>query len=136
MESDTCECQYLVDEAIKLDCDDIVVIVSIAGLYSRLNDYRTADKYFKMASGIDENDVFYLMEMAKHLLNQNRFTESIEYFDRILEMNGELAEALMYKSMALSEIGRDFESEDCFNRAIELDPDSINLFDEVLTIEE
>ena len=70
------------------------------------------------------------------MFNQGEFIESIEYFDRYLKIDDELALVWMYKSMALSEIGRDEESQTCFKRAMELDPNSIDVFDEVVIIEE
>ena len=124
------------DEAIKRDSGDILSIVSKAGIYSELNDFKKADEYFEMARRIDDNDVGYLVEMGKHLLNQDEFQKSIIYFDRCLESDNEMALAWMYKSMALSEIGRDMESEKCFNIAIHLDPHSLNVFDDVLVIED
>lgn len=124
------------DEAIKLNPNDLSSIVSKAGIYSELEDFKKAEEYFEMARMIDDEDVEYLVEMGKHLLNIGEFQKSISYFDRCLESDGEMALAWMYKSMALSEIGMDGESEKCFKRAIYLDPHSINVFDEVLVIED
>jgi Flp pilus assembly protein TadD len=53
-----------------------------------------------------------------------------------LKTDNEFGVVWMYKSIALSELGRDDESEMCFKRAIELDPNSIDIFDEVVVIEE
>ena len=94
------------------------------------------DEFFNLTKNSDVYDVLYLFEKGKQLFDQDRFQESINCFDRCLEIDDRMALAWMYKSMALSEIGRDVESEKCFNMAIDLDPNSINVFDEILVIED
>lgn len=123
-------------ESIKLNPNDISAITSKASIYSELGQFKLAEWYFEMAEKIDSNDFAYLVEMGKHLLNKGEFKNSIEFFDRSIEINEDFALPWMYKSMALSEIGRDYESELCFKKAIEIDPDSISVFDEVIVIED
>lgn len=124
------------DEAIKLNPNDISAITSKASIYSELGQFKLADWYFEMAEKIDSTDFAYLVEMGKHLLNKCEFKRSIEFFDRSIEINEDFALPWMYKSMALSELGKDDESQLCFKKAIELDPDSISIFDEVIVIED
>ena len=97
---------------------------------------KKADEYFARAERIDSGNPAYLAEKGKHLLNKNEFKKSIEYFDRYLKTDEEFAVVWMYKSIALSELGHDDESEMCFRKAVELDPNSIEVFDEVVVIEE
>lgn len=123
-------------EAIKLDPLDISSIVNKASIHSELGEVILADGYFKMAEKLDGNDFSYLVEMGKHLLNKGEFLKSIEFLDRSIKINEDFALPWMYKSMALSELGRDEESEICFKKAIDLDPDSIQVFDEVIVIED
>lgn len=124
------------ERALALDENDMDSIVLTAAIYSELEDYEKADEYFNRAEKIDSTNKAYLAEKGKHLLNQNEFRKSIEYFDRYLKTDDELGVVWMYKSIALSELGRDDESEMCFKRAIELDPNSIDVFDDVVVIEE
>lgn len=124
------------EKAIDLDENDVTSLVVSAAIYSELKNCQKADEYFDRAERIDCDNVIYLAERGKHLFNQNEFQKSIEYFDRYLKIDNEAAFVWMYKSMALSELGRDEESEMCFKKAYKLDPNSIDVFDEVVVIEE
>lgn len=124
------------DKALSLDKNHMLSVIGKASVYSELNDFKMADKYFKMAEEIDCDDSIFLAEKGKHLLNQNKFHQAITYFDKYLEIDESCAVVWMYKSIALSELARDNESEFCFKKAIKLDPDSISVFDEVVVIEE
>lgn len=124
------------DEAIELDQEYISPVVGKALIYSAWGDDEMAEKYFDMAEKIDDEDIEYLAQRGIYLLEKSEFKKSIEYFDRCLEADDKLASVWMYKSMALSEIGMDVKSEECFKTAMDLDPDTINLFDDVLIIEE
>lgn len=124
------------DNAIKLDSSDIVPIVGKIAVYMALEDFENADKYFAIAEKMDSDNVEYLSLRGKYLLDKSEFKKSIEFFDRCLEIDDELAFVWMYKSMALSELGCDFQSEECFKIAIDLDPNSIKVFDDVLIIED
>ena len=127
---------YCFDRALDLDKNDLDSIIGKAIIYSELKDYEKSDEYFNRAEKIDSNDVNYLIQNGKHLLNQEKFQKSIEYFDECLKIDDEIALAWMYKAMALSQLGMDKKSEKCFKKAIELDPDSIEVFDEVFIVED
>ena len=99
-------------------------------------DSSVHDEFFNLTKNSEVYDAWCLFEKGKQLFDQDKFQESINCFDMCLEIDDGMALAWMYKSMALSEIGRDVESEKCFNMAIDLDPNSINVFDEILVIED
>lgn len=120
------------DEALKINPKDVYSIVCKAGIYSETGDFKKAEKLFKKAKRINSRNPAYLTEMGKHLINKNEFKKSISYLDESLEIDDESALSWMYKSIALSELGRDVESEKCFKKAIELDPASMDVFDEVI----
>lgn len=124
------------DKALDLDANDLVSLVGKAIIFSELKDYEKSDEYFNRVEKIDPNDVNYLILKGKHLLNQEKFQKSIEYFDVCLKIDDEIALAWMYKAMALSQVDMDKECEECFKKAIELDPDSIEVFDGVFIIED
>jgi tetratricopeptide (TPR) repeat protein len=124
------------DEAIKLNPNDIDSIVGKASIYSELKDYEKADECFDRAEKIDANDITYLAEKGKHLLNQDEFQKSIEYFNECLKIDDEVAVVWMYKAMALSALNCDEESEKCAKKALELDPNSLSVLDEVVIIED
>ena len=124
------------DEALKINPDDDYSLVCKAGIYSEKGDFKTAEKFFKRAKKINNRSLAYLTEMGKHLINKSEFKKSISYLDESLEIDDTSALSWMYKSIALSELGMDSESEKCFKKAIELDPSSMDVFDDVVIIEE
>ncbi|MBE6499490.1 MAG: hypothetical protein E7Z80_02945 [Methanobrevibacter thaueri] len=81
-------------------------------------------------------NINFLFEKGKHLLDKFDSEQSIKYFDKCLEINPQLAFVWMYKSIALSDIGHDIESDKCFKTAIKLDSNTITVFDDVLVIDE
>lgn len=124
------------DEALKLDPLNISSVINKASIYSELGQFKLADEYFQIACKLDSNDFTYLVEMAKHLINKGEFKKSIQFLDKSLEIYEDFALSWMYKSIALSELGMDDESEICFKKAVKLDPDSLSVFDEVFVIDD
>jgi tetratricopeptide (TPR) repeat protein len=56
------------------------------------------------------------------LLNLGKYNESIEAYDRAIELNQSYAAAWSHKGNAFSNLSRYNESLECYNKAIELDP--------------
>ena len=124
------------DEAIKFNPKDINSIVYMGSVYSELKEYKKADECFSRAEKIDPYDTTYLAEKGKHFLNQNLFQKSIVYFDECLEIDDEIAVAWMYKAMALSALNLHDESERCAKKAVLLDPDSLDVLDGFVILED
>ena len=68
-------------------------------------------------SNIDE-----LVKKGKALLEENKFEESLGFFEQALLLNQNDPELWNYKGIALRSMGRYDEALECFNKSLELDP--------------
>ena len=68
------------------------------------------------------NDIDELIKKGKNLLDENKFEESLGFFEQALLLNQNDPELWNYKGVALRSMGRYDEALECFNRSLELDP--------------
>ena len=59
------------------------------------------------------------------------YEEAVSYFDRCLKFNDGLAYVWMFKSMALNELRKYRQANECVVRALEIDPEILVTFDEL-----
>ena len=68
------------------------------------------------------NDINDLVKKGKNLLDENKFEESLGFFEQALLLNQSDPELWNYKGIALRSMGRYDEALECFNKSLELDP--------------
>lgn len=68
------------------------------------------------------NNIVDLVKKGKTLLEENKFEESLGFFEQALLMNQNDPELWNYKGIALRSMGRYDEALECFNKSLELDP--------------
>lgn len=68
------------------------------------------------------NNIADLVKKGKTLLEENKFEESLGFFEQALLMNQNDPELWNYKGIALRSMGRYDEALECFNKSLELDP--------------
>lgn len=68
------------------------------------------------------NDIDSLVKKGKNLLDENKFEESLGFFEQALLLNQSDPELWNYKGIALRSMGRYDEALECFNKSLELDP--------------
>jgi Flp pilus assembly protein TadD len=68
------------------------------------------------------NNITDLVKKGKTLLEENKFEESLGFFEQALLMNQNDPELWNYKGIALRSMGRYDEALECFNKSLELDP--------------
>ena len=118
------------DKAIKLNPDDVYPVIGIAKVYMELKDFHNAEKYFEIAEEIDDSDFELLIEKGKFMLFKEKYSRAIEYFDKCLKYDNELAFVWMFKAMALNKLGKKRKMQNCIDRACQLDPMILSKFDE------
>lgn len=60
-------------------------------------------------------------------VKRERFEEALEFFDRVLEMNPENADALNNRGVAVYHLGRVEEAMECYSRALDADPENLEV---------
>ena len=120
-------------KAYELDSNNIHNIVCMANVYIELHDFPKADEYFTKAAGIDDENEEYLTAMAHYMMFQDELNESIEYWDKLLEIYPDRAEVWMYKSMVYLMMNNEFDAARCIEKASEMDPDIIDVFEDELS---
>lgn len=63
-----------------------------------------------------------LVKKGKSLLEENKFEDSLGFFEQALLLNQNDPELWNYKGVALRSMGRYDEALECFNKSLELDP--------------
>ena len=116
------EALSVLDRAHKLDPSNIHAIVGKANIYIEFGDYNRAKELFDEIRMIGINNLEYLMAMGNFLALQEKYSESILYWDRCLEIDDELAIVWLNKALMFSAMGNNEEYERCLNKASELDP--------------
>ena len=120
-------------KAYALDSGNIHNIVCLANVYVELYDFPKADKYFSLASKIDDTDEEYLTAMAHYMMYQERLDESIGYWDELLDINPDKAEVWLYKAMTYMMMNNVVDATWCIKKASEIDPDILDLFEDEIS---
>lgn len=110
------------DKAIEIDPDEISYYISKAKVYVDLKDLENANKFFKKAEEIDSENPELYCEKGNCMMMQEKFEEAIDYYDRCLEIEDEYVEALLFKSMALAQLEREDEFEECMAKIMMINP--------------
>ena len=71
--------------------------------------------------------------MAHYMMFQDELNESVEYWDKLLEIYPDRAEVWMYKSMVYLMMNNEFDAARCIEKASEMDPDIIDVFEDELS---
>jgi tetratricopeptide (TPR) repeat protein len=77
-------------------------------------------------AAINESDPIYWFNKGDLLLNLGKYNESIEAYNRAIELNQSYAIAWSHKGNAFLNLSLYSESLECYNKAIELDPKYAN----------
>ena len=120
-------------KAYKLNSNNIHNIVGLANVYVELYDFNNADKYFKKAKKLDNENEEYLTAMAQYMTYQQKFDKSIEYWDKLLGIYPDRPEVWMYKAMVYMMMENSFDATKCIEKAFELNPDVVGLFEEEIS---
>ena len=115
-------------KAYELDSNNIHNIVCLSNVYVEIYDFPKADEYFRKAARIDDENEEYLTAMAHYMMYQEKLNESIEYWDKLLEIYPNRADAWIYKSMVYAMMNNNFEATKCIEKASELDSNIIDAF--------
>ena len=109
-------------------------IVGLANVYMDMADFPNTEKYLDKASEIDECNLEYLYAMAHFRTSEDRLEEALKYWDKILEVDPQRADAWVFKSMVYLMLNNEFEASKCVEKALDIDPniDEVfnNLFDD------
>lgn len=119
------------DNAIELDSDDVYPIIGKAKVYMELEDIKNAHKYFDLAEKIDDRDLEFLIEKGKFMMYIKDYKKALKYFNKCLRFNDNLAFVLMFKSMALKKLNREYDADKCIEKALELDENILKKFNEM-----
>ncbi len=112
-------------KAYELD-NNIHNIVCLANAYVEIYDFPNADKYFDLARKMDDRNEEYLTAMAQYLLYQEKLDESLEYWDKLLDINPDQAEVWVYKAMVHMMANNNLEAAKCIQKASEIDPEILD----------
>ncbi len=70
----------------------------------------------------NESDAVYWYKKGEELLNASKYNESIEAYDRAIDLNQSYAEAWNHKGNALYDLGKKEEAIRAYRKAIEINP--------------
>lgn len=81
-----------------------------------------AEKYYRRTIELDDTYTPAMFNLAILRTAEGDHEEAVELYERVVAIDDENAGAYLNMGFALRELGRDAESRDAFNTAIELDP--------------
>jgi len=84
----------------------ILLNYTIVGLTTKNSNEKEAKKYYAKGNS---------------LLNKNRYSESIKYFDKAIELDTDYNEPLLKKGIALSFFGNYDEALECYDKILKID---------------
>lgn len=121
------------NKACELDPLEIHNIIGKSNVYLGMGDIKNTEKCLKKAEMIDDEDDEYLEAMAHFMFSQEKFDESIKYWDKRLEYDDEYAAAWIFKAFSYIALGMEKEADDCIEKACDIDPMSINMLEDFVS---
>ncbi|WP_175413359.1 tetratricopeptide repeat protein [Methanosarcina mazei] len=107
-------------ESLSENVSSVIYTICAFEYYER-SEYDSALKTFKCIKNY-ENDGSILFYIATCCLSEGELNESLEYFNRLLELNPQYSDAWNNKGVTLSELGRYEEAIEAYNKTVELNP--------------
>ena len=71
-------------------------------------------------------EITALIEKGTHLLEDAKYDEALECFDKVLSLDPKNTHAWNQKGVALRSLGRYDEAIECFNKALEIVPKDLD----------
>ena len=72
------------------------------------------------------DEIHNLIEKGTRLLEDAKYDEALECFDKVLSLNQKNTHAWNQKGVALRSLGRYDEAIECFNKALEIVPKDLD----------
>lgn len=115
------------NESLKIE-DDVLVTLAIGITYSKNNDFNNAKKFIEKVINttnepkIKEKSLFI---MGQILFDQQQFNESEKYFQKVIEMNENSANAFFYLGEIFLSYGDKVKARSYWRKTLDIDPSHI-----------
>jgi tetratricopeptide (TPR) repeat protein len=96
----------------------VICFLSNQHSYSQISDNSSIDIF------IDT-----LVEKADQLIDEDRYDEAIQYYDKALKLNPNYVDVLNNKALVLSDLGRHEEAIQYLDKVLEIDPNNVDALD-------
>lgn len=109
-------------EALKIDPGSASANIALAMVFQREGEYESADKHFRAAQASDPNNPRILNNYGVFLLNQERYPEALEAFQKAAQDNfyGERSRVFENLGLTYARMGQVEEAKGSFERALRL----------------
>lgn len=109
-------------EALKIDPGSASANIALAMVFQREGEYESADKHFRAAQASDPNNPRILNNYGVFLLNQERYPEALEAFEKASQDNfyGERSRVFENLGLTYARMGQVEEAKASFERALRL----------------
>ena len=130
------EIKVLSELIIELDPTSLVTYFDLFAALMRLKQFESLEKYSKKAFATHNSEIIgnglgkkqahliFIFLIGFSLYQNKKYTESLEYFEKVLAIDDKHPLALYWKSVALSKIEKFQEALRCCDRMIEIDEDN------------
>ena len=119
------------NKACEIDSEDVHSIIGKYNVYMEMDNKSKAKKCLDEASKIDDEDLEYLTAMVEFLWAQFKLEEALKYCDKCLKIDDENVLIWIYKAMINIGLDNDAEADYCLEKALEIDPFIMEVFDEL-----
>jgi tetratricopeptide (TPR) repeat protein len=116
-----------VDEAIKLQSDNVELLSLRAEVLHNLKKYDEAAMCLDKAIKLEPNNITYQIGRAYALLSSGKYDESFKSFNDIINLASNNADAWRGKALCLFQLEKYNDAEIALNEAIKLEPDNVLL---------
>lgn len=110
------------DHVCSLNEDKMTPFVEKAQVYIKLNDYDNADKVFDEIHEKFGDSLDYFNEKASYLMYKKDYEKSLEFWNKSIKLDNNEYKSLLARSFVLSKLGRDEDSQNDFDKALEIYP--------------
>ncbi len=109
-------------ESLKENVSSVIYTIGAFERYGKAN-FTSAITFFTSIKDY-ENDSLILHYIGNCYYSNNNLNRSLQYFDKAIEIDPQLAVAWNNKGVALADLGRNEEAIAAYDKAIEIDPQS------------
>jgi tetratricopeptide (TPR) repeat protein len=119
------DAEGILQDLLKNDPDDAVVLSFLAEVKLQADDYLTAHHFIDQSLGITPNNPALHHLKARILIQENRFKEAIDFIEEAIQLDPEDADYHALKALILLQQKKFQESLDAADQALELDAENL-----------
>lgn len=115
------DAKLIFEDVLKIDQHNFDALQALGIIEAQKKNHPGACNFFYVAIKLKPDDFHINSNLGNSLLELGKFEESIFYYDIALKINGQHFPTWCFKGIALKNLQRYEEAEDCLKKSIELD---------------